>query len=124
MNMPKRARTMITPRKPSSSAKIEKIKLNIIVGTENAALTAFIIPVISTILALALKNTLNNNQQHQFFKVQPIYRDQNLINIKLSGIIEIKMIHIINTICIVKKKRKGDKNERTSNRRSYDYSYE
>lgn len=104
--------------------KIEKIKLNIIVGTENAALTAFIIPVISTILALALKNTLNNNQQHQFFKVQPIYRDQNLINIKLSGIIEIKMIHIINTICIVNKKRKGDKNERTSNRRSYDYSYE
>ena len=50
--------------------------------------------------------------------------NENLLNIEISSIFQIKMIHIINTICIVNKKRKGDKNERTSNRRPYDYGYE
>ena len=52
------------------------------------------------------------------------YINKNLLNIEISSIFQIKMIHIINTICIVNKKRKGDKNERTSNRRPYDYGYE
>ena len=63
-----------------------------------------------------------NNRQK--FSIQPIYVNQNLINVDFSGIFQIKMIHIINTICMINKKRKGDKNERTSNRRFYDYGYE
>ena len=104
--------------------EIKEINLKISIGTENASLTAFVIPVISTFIAIFFSKQINKYNNKQSFLVTPVYIDQNLINIEGSGIFEIKMIHIINTICIVNKKRKGDKNERTSNRRSYDYGYE
>ena len=104
--------------------EIKEINLKISIGTENASLTAFVIPVISTFIATFFSKQINKYNNKQSFLVTPVYIDQNLINIEGSGIFEIKMIHIINTICIVNKKRKGDKNERTSNRRSYDYGYE
>ena len=104
--------------------EIDEMKLDIILGTEDAAITAFIIPVISTFIAIFLSKKVEKYNDKQIFSIKPIYTNQNLINVEFSGIIQIKMIHIINTICIVNKKRKGDKNERTSNRRSYDYGYE
>ena len=104
--------------------EIDTIDLNISLGTEDAAMTAFIIPVISTFIALFLSQRIKKYNDKQVFLIKPIYINQNLINIEFSGIFKIKMIHIINTICILSKKKKGDKNERTSNRRSYDYGYE
>ena len=98
--------------------------VEISIGTENAALTAFTIPVISTFIAISLSKQIKKYNDKQVFLVEPVYLDKNLLNIEISSIFQIKMIHIINTICIVNKKRKGDKNERTSNRRPYDYGYE
>ena len=102
---------------------IKKMNLKIELGTENAALTSIIIPVISTLIAFLLKNRIKEYTS-QTFVIRPIYINQNLINIAFSGIFEIKMIHIINIIYILNKKEGEDKNERTSNRRAYDYSYE
>lgn len=104
--------------------EIEKINLEISIGTENALLTAFIIPIISTGLAVFLSKKIKKYNNMQKFLITPIYINQYLINIEFSGIFQIKMIHIINTICTLRKKRKGDKYERTSNRRTYDYGYE
>lgn len=104
--------------------QVEEMNLQISLGTEDASITAFIIPIISTIIAIFLSRKVKEHNDRQVFSITPIYINQNLINIQFSGILQIKMIHIINTICIVNKKRKGDKNERTSNRRSYDYGYE
>ncbi len=104
--------------------EIKEINLKIIIGTENASLTAFTIPVISTFIAVFLSKQIKKYNDKQVFLVEPVYLDKNLLNIEISSIFQIKMIHIINTICIVSKKRKGDKNERTSNRRTYDYGYE
>lgn len=104
--------------------ELNEMDLKIFVGTENASITAFAIPVISTIIATVFSKSLQKYNEKQIFSITPVYINQNLINIEFSGIFQIKMIHIINTICIVNKKRKGDKYERTSNRRSYDYSYE
>ena len=105
--------------------ELNEMNLKISVGTENAAITAFIIPIISTFLSIFLSKKINKFNSKQIFSIAPVYINENLINIEFSGIFQIKMIHIINTICIVnKKKRKGEKNERTSNRRAYDYSYE
>ena len=104
--------------------EIKEINLKISIGTENAALTAFTIPVISTFIAIFLSTQIKKYNDKQVFLVEPVYLDKNLLNIEISSIFQIKMIHIINTICIVNKKRKGDKNERTSNRRPYDYGYE
>ena len=103
---------------------IKEINLKISIGTENAALTAFTIPVISTFIAIFLSKQIKKYNDKQVFLVETVYLDKNLLNIEFSSIFQIKMIHIINTICIVNKKRKGDKNERTSNRRAYDYGYE
>ena len=97
--------------------------LKLEIGTEGVMLTTFIIPFVSTIIALILKKYAKNN--HQKFKVNPIYKEKNILKLEFNGIFEIKMIHIINTICILKKKKgRVKKNVRTSNRRSYDYSYE
>lgn len=93
----------------------ENINLKIDIGTENVVLTSFIIPIISTILAFTVKRN---------FEVQPIYQNKNIIKFELNGIFSVKMIHIIDTICILKKKRRVYKNERTSNRRTYDNCYE
>ena len=93
----------------------ENINLKIDIGTENVVLTSFIIPIISTILAFTVKRN---------FEVQPIYQNKNIIKFELNGIFSVKMIHIIDTICILKKKRRVYKNERTSNRRTYDDCYE
>ena len=106
-----------------SNIDIKRINLNIELGTENASLTSIIIPVISTFLSIILRNKIDKFE-NQIFIVKPVYINQNLINILLSGIFEIKMIHIINIIYILNKKERVNKYERTSNRRSYDYSYE
>ena len=103
---------------------IKKLKLDINIGTENAATTAVIIPILSTIIAISLRKKINKYNQNHVFKITPIYMNQNLININFSGIFEVKMIHIINTICILNKERKIDKYERTSHRRPDGYSYE
>lgn len=106
---------------------IDKINLNIEIGTENAVLTSFIIPVVATLLTYILKNNIKNNvikSEENKFKIKPIYYNQNLLNILFSGIFEIEMIHIINIIYILRKKEGVKEYERTSNRRTYGYSYE
>lgn len=102
---------------------IEKVNLNIELGTENAVLTSIIVPAISTIIAIILRKKVKKFE-NQTFIINPVYVNQNHINIQLSGIFDIKMNHIINIIYILNKKEGVKKYERTSNRRSYDYSYE
>lgn len=103
--------------------RTNQIDLQIAIGTENAALTSILVTILATVLAVLLQKTVQNYEE-QKFKVEPIYCDQNRINLSFEGIFEIKMIHIIDTICTLNKKRRVEKYERTSNRRAYDYSYE
>lgn len=104
---------------------IKNLELYVDIGTENASLTAILVPAISTVIAIILHKTVKDFD-NQIFVIHPVYQNQNLVNISVSGIFEIKMSHIINIIYILKKKeKKGVKEyERTSHRRSYGYSYE
>ncbi len=105
---------------------IQNIKLYVNIGTENASLTSILVPTISTIIAFILNKKIKKFE-NQIFKIQPIYTNQNLVNIDISGIFDIKISHIINIIYILNKEQKKgvrENNERTSNRRSYGYSYE
>ncbi|MCI8617027.1 MAG: hypothetical protein HFJ60_02040 [Clostridia bacterium] len=104
--------------------ELEEMNLKILIGTEDASITAFIIPIISTALAIFLSKKIKKCNDKQVFHINPVYINQNLINIEFSGIFQIKMIHIINMICLLNKRKRVDKNERTSNRGSYDYGYE
>ena len=107
----------------TNSLQIEKLNLKIELGTENAALTAIIIPIIGTIISMLIRRKVEDFKK-QNFQIKPIYNNQNILNIALSGIFQIKMIHIINIIYILNKKEGVKNYERTSNRRAYGYSYE
>ena len=104
---------------------IRKLKLKIDIGTANSAVTSLLVPIISTLISFLLRNKMKTKEE-QTYIVQPIYKDQNYLNITISGIFDIKMNHIINVIYLLyrKEKRGVKKYERTSNRGSYDYSYE
>ena len=103
---------------------IDKINLNIIIGTENAMFTAMIVPIISSIISIFIAKRIKEKKD-KYFIVKPIFKDQNFLEILISCIFEIKVIHIINIIYVLVDNRKGeDKYERTSNRRSYDNCYE
>ncbi len=103
--------------------KITKLDLKIEIGTENAAITGILVGIIGAIYSMFIWKFIKNKEAQKMY-IGPIYIDKNIINLRFQGIIEIKMIHIINTICIINKRKRVDKNERTSNRRTYDYSYE
>lgn len=107
-----------------SDIQVNKLNLKIKIGTENAFFTSMIIPIVSSIISIILMKKITNVEKQKYV-VEPIYLNQNILEILISGIFEIKMIHIISIIYILKQKEEGvKKNERTSNRRSYDYGYE
>ena len=103
--------------------KINELNLKIEIGSGNASITAFIVPIIATLLSFLLRRSLENSNKN-FYIITPLFINQNVINVQLSGIFEIKLIHIINIIYILNKKKGVKDYERASNRRSYDYGYE
>lgn len=106
--------------------KISHFNFGVRVGVEDTILTTFIIFIISTAISILLPYTIKKYDKNKYYyQVLPLYINKNVYEIKLDCIIEIKMVHIINIIYVFFKKRRVDSNEqRTSNRRSYGYSYE
>ena len=102
---------------------IKNLDLKVEIGTENAATTSIIFAVISSIIPIILRNQIKDIEK-QKINIIPVYTNENLLNIQLDCIFNIKMIHIIYIIYILSKKRRDEKNVRTSNRRSYGYSHE
>lgn len=93
--------------------EIKKAELKAEIGTEDAALTAISVGIIASVLGIILKK--------QKFEIMPIYKDKNILNIKLNCIFRINLIHYIYKTIL-----KGrDENERkSSDRRAYAYSNE
>lgn len=102
---------------------IKSMKINIVICTENALLTSMIVSIVSSVISIIMSIKYNGKEKF-IYQIKPMFSNQNLINVKFAGIFQIKMIHIIHAICIVKKKWRSDKYERTSDRGTYDYSYE
>ncbi len=102
---------------------INKLKLEVELGTENAFLTSILVATLSSILSIIFSQN-QAKEENIMYAIKPIYKNENSIKIEFSGIFQIKLIHIINTIYVLNKKGGKKKYERTSNRRSYDYSYE
>ena len=94
--------------------EIKEIDLSIDISTEDAALTAILVGFISSFLGVIIKK--------QTFKVNPLYINKNFVKIHLNGIFKINLRNYIYNQFLNKKRR--DKNERTSNRKSYDDCYE
>lgn len=104
--------------------KIEELKLKGYVGTENAAVTPFISSFINAVIPIIISNKINVYKKENYnYKMDTVYINQNIVNLDFNCIISIKIVHIINILINLKKGR-VNKNERTSNRRTYAYSHE
>ena len=107
----------------SKGIYVDDLELEIEVGTKNAFLTSILVAFFSSILAISFSR-IQLKENNIVYKIEPVYRNENSIKIEISGIFQIKVIHIINIIYVLNKKGGRKNHERTSNRRSYDYSYE
>jgi len=112
--------------------RLEELNLKIDIGIEDCVLTSYAVGIISILISNLLphiiqKNIKNSEIINRYkYQIAPIYMNKNLYKINLNCIIGAKLVHIIYIIFLIKKeeKRRSDKNERASNRKSYEYSYE
>ncbi len=107
--------------------KISYLNLKMKLGVESPIITSFIVSIISSIISILLPHfVLKIKSKDYKYIIEPVYQNKNLYKIKFNCIIQVKMVHIINVIYIlVRRKGRSDLNERTaSNRRAYGYSHE
>lgn len=102
--------------------KVEKLDLNIFVGTEDAAITAFGVGIISLLMGNILRTKITDTKK-QKYKIIPIYQNKNVLKVNFDGIFSLNLTNIIDILRILRKGRVKEY-DRTSNRRSYAYSNE
>ena len=100
---------------------LEKMNLKIIVGTEDAAITAIGVGIIASLISIFFHNKIFDINK-QKYEVLPIYENKSMLKIEFDGIFTFKIANIIGMAKYLK--RRVDKNDRTSNRRAYAYSNE
>lgn len=105
--------------------EISELNLQLEIGTEDVIVTSGIIAVLSSLIGIILARVIKQYDKTKYkYEIHPVYQNKNLIKLNLNCIIKVKMVHIIYIIYVLVKKRRVNKYERTSNRRTYDYSYE
>ena len=130
MNFKKVPRNLINPKKMKEYLKIlnvnlEKLNLKIWLDTKNVLTVTFLIPVISSFLALIINNGAKKYYEEKYnYNIKPLYQGKNQIKIYGNCIISLKLVHIIHIIYILFREGRKNKNERTSNRRFNDNCYE
>lgn len=105
--------------------RIDKLNLKAEIGTIDVILTSAIITILASVIGIVFAKIIKKYDKEKYnYEIYPIFKNKNLIKVDLNCIIKVKMVHIISIIYLLVKKRRVEKNERTSNRRAYDYSYE
>lgn len=102
--------------------QIKSMNLNVKIGTENAALTAIFVGIMYSVIP-NIFNYFFDLEKNTQLKIEPIYLNKNLLTISFEGIFKLDLIHIINTYKVLIRKERKEKNDRTSNRRSYAYNH-
>ena len=109
----------------NKNVNIAKLNLDMKIGLIDGIATSISIAVLSTVISIFLSRLVKEYSKDNIcYKIIPIYSNEITIKILLSCIIEVKLVHIIYMIYVLLKKGRVRVNERTSNRRSYAYSYE
>ena len=106
--------------------KLTYLNLEGKIGFIDVLATSYVVAILCSAISILLPNITKIGRENKcYYKIEPLYLNQNIYKIKLNCIFEIKMVHIINMIYYFIKKRRGENHEqRTSNRRAYGYSYE
>lgn len=100
--------------------KVDKIDLNVKVDVLDTVTTSIVVGIVSSIVSIILANRIDNyNSKDYNYKVTPIYGEKPQIIIILNCIFNVKMVHIINIVYMLFKKRSVKYDERTSDRRTY-----
>ena len=104
--------------------KLQNIDLELKLGTEDVVLTSFLIVIISIAISMLLSKAIDKYDENKYkYKIIPNYNNKNSIKIFLNGIIDIKLVNIINILFRLWF-RSDEFDKRTSNRRTYDNSNE
>ena len=103
-----------------SEFKIEHLRVEGYFSTFDTVLSAWIYGFINAIIPILIARRINGKYMNdlQFLNI-----NENKINIDLNCIISVKMVNIINILHYLKKKG-GNNNGKSSDRRSYAYSNE
>jgi len=108
----------------TNKIKIEKLKLNLKLGTEDSMITSYLIAIISTVISIFIARQVDDFSNDKYeYQIIPLYTDKNILKLSINCIISIKLVHIIYMVYVLMRKD-GEKYGRTSNRRTYDNGYE
>ena len=100
--------------------KLKKIHLDMKISVLDAMFTSLIVPLVSTLLSILLAKNIKKYKIEKYnYTITPIYKENIQIIISLNCIINVKMVHIINILYMLLKRRSVKYDERTSNRRAY-----
>lgn len=101
--------------------KIDKLNLYIDLCTADSIFTAFSVAILASAISMILARNMKKYDNNKYnYMITPIYKNKPSLKVKLSCIINIKIVHIINVIyMLINKKRSVEYDERTSDRRAY-----
>lgn len=98
--------------------EVHKLDLNLHLGVEDAAQTAILVGVVSSLIAILLKDKIKKLNKYE---VMPIYQNKNILKLELDCIIRIDLANYIYKN-IMKGREKYER--KPSYRKSYAYSNE
>lgn len=79
--------------------KLTYLDLKMRLGVEDVILTSYIIPIISTAISIIMPHiTKDGKIENINYKIVPVYNNQNVYDIKLDTIVEIKVINVLNAM--------------------------
>lgn len=100
--------------------RIKQLNLKMEISALDNIITSFTVATISAIISIILARNIKKYEADKYkYLITPIYKEKPILKIKLNCIIDLKIVHIMNVIYILVKKRSGKYDERTSNRRAY-----
>ena len=122
VNISKESKKIIKKFLKSDAVIIETLKINGYFSTFNNVLSGIIFSISNALIPILISKKLEGSRYNN--NVSFLNQNQNIINISINCIISIKIVNIINTLYLLKKKGGSDKYGKSSNRRSYAYSNE
>lgn len=121
VNISKESKKIIKNFLKSDAVIIETLSIDGYFSTFNNVLSGIIFSISNALIPILISKKLEGRYNNN---ISFLNQNQNIINISINCIISIKIVNIINTLYLLKKKGESDKYGKSSNRRSYAYSNE
>ncbi len=100
--------------------EVKRLILYMDICTSSSIFTSFAVVAIATIISIVLAKSIKKYSKNKYkYIITPIYEYKPRLKIELNCIIDIKIVHIMNVIYMLIKKRSVVYDERTSNRGAY-----